>query len=80
MPKTERKPRRTYTQEEQATYQNEMRTSGRKGCRAPRINLACTPETIEYIRTMSRLKGQTISQFVNDLIRKDMAEHDQGHY
>ena len=56
--------------EEQAERAADLKTQGRKGCKAVRINMAFTPENYEYIQTMSRLRGQSLTAFVNKLIDK----------
>lgn len=45
-----------------------MKTQGCDGAKLDRINMAFTPTNIDYIRTMSKMKGQTMTQFVNDII------------
>ena len=71
----EHKPRRTYTQEEQLAYQNELRTGGRKGCKAPRINLAFAPDVLDYVRIMSRLYDQSITKYIDSVLRSDMEKN-----
>lgn len=41
----------------------------------PRINLALHPEQYDYIKTMARLQGQTMTGFINTII----AQHAEGH-
>lgn len=72
---TERKPRRTYTKQEAAEIMQTLRTSGRKGVKLPRINLAFAPDIHEYIITMSRVRGENLTQFVNYVLRQHMEEH-----
>lgn len=74
-PTKERKPRRTYTEAEQAVYKNELRTGGRKGCALPRINMGFAQDVYDYIRIMSRASGQTMTQFVDLIMRKSMADN-----
>lgn len=62
------KARKVYTEEEAREAANEMRTSGRKGVKLQRINLACTPENYEFIQIMSKVRGQKLSEFINDII------------
>lgn len=45
-----------------------MQTQGKKGERLPRINMAFSPANHEYITVMARLKGVTMTQYVNSLI------------
>lgn len=51
------------------------KTQGRKGQRAPRINLAFRPEIYDYVKTMSAVRGQTITDLVNHIIAKNMEEN-----
>ena len=60
----------TASPEEQAQRAANLKTQGRKGCKAVRINTAYTPENYEYIQTMARLRGQSLTAFVNMLIDK----------
>jgi len=71
----ERKPRRTYTEQEAAEIMQTLHTTGRKGLKLPRINLAFTPELHEYVTTMSRARGETLTDFVNKVIREHMEAH-----
>ena len=71
----ERKPRKTYSQEEKTTYKSEGRTRGRKGCGRDRINMAFAPDVFDYIRTMSSASGQSMTQFVDLVLRKSMADN-----
>lgn len=70
-----RKPRKTYTEQEAAQILQNMQTSGRKGLKLPRINLAFTPEMHEYITTMSRVRGENLTQFVNHVLQEHMEAH-----
>ena len=60
----------TASPEEQAQRAADLKTQGRKGCKAVRINTAYTPENYEYVQTMARLHGQSLTAFVNKLIDK----------
>lgn len=71
----ERKPRRGYTAQEAQEILSTMQTSGRKGIKLPRINLAFSPENYEYVVTMSRVRGENLTQFINKVI----AEHREAH-
>lgn len=46
-------------------------TQGRKGEKQQRINMAFSPENLNYMRAMAGLKGISITRFVNDLISQD---------
>ena len=52
-----------------------LRTQGRKGCKAIRINMAFTPENHEFIKTMARISGKTMTEFANLCIQKYREEH-----
>lgn len=71
---------RSYSQreadpEEKARREAEGKTQGRKGCKAPRINLAFESEVYDYCKTMSKIRGMTLTQFCNYAIRQHMEDH-----
>ena len=70
-----RKQRKTYTEQEAAEMLQNMQTSGRKGLKLPRINLAFSPELHDYITTMSRVSGENLTQFVNHVLQEHMEAH-----
>ena len=45
-----------------------QRTQGRKGHKLPRINMAFQPINHEYIKRVSRQKGISMTDYVNQLI------------
>lgn len=47
-------------------------TQGRKGAKLPRINMAFPQESLDFLRVMSSIRGQSITRYVNDLIEQDM--------
>ncbi len=53
----------------------ELRTQGRKGCKATRINMAFTPENHEFIKVMARLTGKTMTEFANLVVERYRNEH-----
>lgn len=63
------------TQQEAAERAAALRTQGRKGCKAIRINMAFTPENHEFIKTMARISGKTMTEFANLCIEKYREEH-----
>lgn len=71
-----RKARKTYTAEETLAFKESLRTTGRKGVKLPRINLAFAPDIYEFILTMSRVRGETMTQFVNVMLRQGMADYE----
>lgn len=72
-----RKERKTYTQAKKDEYQATLRTAGRKGCKLPRINLAFAPDLYDYVRTMARARGETITDFCNHVLRQSMEENQE---
>ena len=47
-----------------------MQTRGRKGVHLPRINMAFTPENHDFIKTMSVVTCQTMTEYLNDVIKQ----------
>ncbi len=62
-----------YTPEEQDTHkeQTEPTPTAIRGQKLPRINMAFTHENLEYLRSISKIKDISITQYVNDLIHAD---------
>lgn len=52
-----------------------LKTQGRKGCKAIRINMAFTPENHEFIKIMARITGHTMTEFANLVIERYREEH-----
>lgn len=50
-------------------------TQGRKGEKLPRINMAFTPQNLEYLRVMAGLRGQSVTRYVNALVEQDMVRN-----
>lgn len=72
-----RKARKTYSPEEALEMMQEMQTTGRKGVKLPRINLAFSPDNYLFIKTMSQVRGESLTAFVNhvlDLYREEHAD------
>lgn len=67
--------RKTYTDEEAAAFIADGKTSGRKGLNMPRINMAFTPEVYDYIKTMARVRGESMTDFVNTVLRQSLEEN-----
>ena len=61
--------------DEQLQRAEEMRTSGRKGCKSPRINMAFTPSNYEFVRIISRIRGETLTKYTNWIIEQYRLEH-----
>lgn len=70
-----RKPRKEYTEQEAAEIAETMHTTGKKGVKLPRINLAFSPSNYRYIEIMSRVRGENLTEFVNKIIAEHREEH-----
>lgn len=53
------------------------RTQGRKGCAGPRITMVFSTTNYNFIRTMARIKGQSLAEFTNEMITQYIADHGQ---
>ena len=73
-PKTH-KARKTYTAQEADAFLHDRKTTGRKGVKLPRINLAFNPELYDYCRTMARAAGVSYTDFINTVLQQHMDEH-----
>lgn len=51
------------------------KTQGRAGCTSNRINMAFTPEVYEFVCTMARVRGETMTKFVNHIIAQSMEQY-----
>lgn len=69
------KQKPTATAEQAQLAKEQGRTQGRKGCKAVRINMAFTPATHLYIKTMARVRGQTISEFTAEVFAQHLKEN-----
>lgn len=65
----------TASPQEAAERAASLRTQGRKGCKAVRINMAFTPENHEFIKIMAKITGKTMTEFTNIVIEKYRQEH-----
>lgn len=54
-----------------------LKTQGRKGAKAIRINMAFTPENHEFIRVMARATGQNMTEFCNLMLDAYREEHQE---
>ena len=70
-----RKERKTYTEQEIAEYRESLNTSGRKDAKLKRINMGFTDSNYEYITTMSRVRGENLTQFINYVLQQHREEH-----
>lgn len=72
-----RKERKTYAAQEAAEFMQNLRTTGHKGVKLPRINLAFTPEVYDYVKTMSKAAGLTYTEFINRILLDHKEKHSE---
>ena len=65
----------TASPQEAAERAAQLKTQGRKGCKAIRINMAFTPSNHEFIKVMAKATGRTMTEFANDVITAYRSEH-----
>ncbi len=65
----------TASPQEQEERAADLRTQGRKGCKATRINMAFTPDNYEFIKVMAKASGKTMTEFTNLVIAAYQREH-----
>ena len=58
-------------------YSAPVGTQGRKGQKAPRMNLAIPEDVYEYIRRESRKEGMTYSEFICAVMRQRAANNNK---
>lgn len=64
----------TATPDEIQKRQSALKTQGRKGCKAVRINMAFTPENHKFIKVYASSTGQTMTEACNEML--DYARRD----
>jgi hypothetical protein len=69
---TAEKGERIFTEEEKVEMLQSMKTRGQKGVKLPRINVAFSPEVYDYVTTMAQVRGQSITQFINHILKQNM--------
>ena len=70
-----RKDRREYAEAEAKFFRDLATTSGRKGVRMHRINMAFTDDNYSFIKHAAVRYGRTMTQMVNDIITRFISEH-----
>lgn len=65
----------TASPQEQEERAEALRTQGRKGCKAIRINMAFTPDNHEFITVMAKASGRSMTEFTNLVIAAYRREH-----
>jgi len=63
------------TAEEIQAARDQGKTQGRKGIKCLRVNMQFTPEIHDYIRTMSKAAGMSITEFTNHVFQQHMEAH-----
>lgn len=69
----QRKDRITYTEAERKAFTETGQTQGHKGTEKPRINLGLSGELYNYVKTMSRASGLTMTEFIATIIAQHKA-------
>lgn len=67
--------RKPYTEKRAQEMRAAGTTQGRKGCKAVRINMAFTPDVHDYIKTMARVRGESVTDFTNYVFRQSMEDN-----
>lgn len=52
-----------------------MKTQGRKGCKVQRVNMAFSDTNYDFLRVVAKIKGDSITTFVNFIVDKYREEH-----
>ena len=69
------KDRRTYTAAEAQEAMEKLRTTGLKGVKLPRINLAFSPTNYDFVQTMARVRGESMTDFINFIMNEAREKH-----
>ena len=72
VPKKKYKPRRIPTEAEAQEALENLRTQGQKGLKSPRINLAFRPSVYDYVHVMSAIRGQPMTEYINEVLAAEM--------
>lgn len=65
----------TVSPQEAKERMDALRTQGRKGCKAIRINMAFTPDNHQFIKILSMSTGRTMTELTNEVIEAYRNEH-----
>lgn len=65
----------TASAQEAQERKESLKTQGRKGVKAIRINMAFTPSNHEFIRVMAKASGRTMTELTNQVIEAYRNEH-----
>ena len=66
---------KTYTDTQKEALRAAGLTQGRRGVKMHRINMAFDDDIHEYIQTMARVRGETLTAFTNYVFRKSMEDN-----
>lgn len=69
----------TASKKEQEERAAEGRTQGRKGCRIGRFNIGFITDNRDYIEVMSRVRGESMTDFINYVITEHRKEHGEAY-
>ena len=61
----------TQPEQEAQDEQKAQLTQGRKGQKLQRINMAFQPDNLDYLQTISRIEGVSMTDYVNRLLQRD---------
>lgn len=73
--KKTRKQPAAYTDEDALEMRKARTTQGRKGCGSLRINMSFEDEIHDFIRTMARVSGISITEFTAVVFKEYMENH-----
>lgn len=65
----------TVSPQEATERASKLKTQGRKGCKAVRINMAFTPENHDYLKFVARASGQNMTELANKVIEEYRNNH-----
>jgi len=64
-----------YTDEQMQAFKEAGKTQGRKGAKAIRFNMAFPPSVYEYITTMARIRGESVTKFTQFVFEQSMKDN-----
>ena len=64
-------PQKVSEVQEVKKNQTSKDTQGRKGQKLPRMNMGFFDDNLEYVQKMSKIKGVTLTAYINSLITED---------
>lgn len=70
-----KRPQKEAPEEEIASRKASMRTQGKKGCKQARITMAFTPDNYQFIKVMSKIRGETMTEFTNFCVEEFRKTH-----